>query len=189
MVGPTPSHQSEHFSCLIAPLRDLPSSPLGFVAGAAEPGKLRAVKPDEEALLLRCYAGKAQAVCRAFHFPAKVAAAALAYLARFYLQYSVLDHHPRDIMLTAIYVACKVRAPLLQLPATSGAVQPRFVYRMRPEEWRFGLALQCVLFPPPLVRFAIAAPWNLCMSLCWYSGAPLSSCWPMPCSPAALETA
>ena len=73
-----------------------------------DPGKLRAVKLEEEVLLLRFYAGKAQAMCRAFRFPPKVAAAAVAYLARFYTGCSVLDHHPRDIMLTAVYVACKV---------------------------------------------------------------------------------
>ena len=71
-------------------------------------GKLKAVKLEEEALLLRFYAGKAQAMCRAFHFPAKVAPTALAYLQRFFTRASVLDHHPRDVMLAAVYVACKV---------------------------------------------------------------------------------
>jgi hypothetical protein len=47
-------------------------------------------------------------MCRAFHFPAKVAPAALAYLQRFFTRASVLDHHPRDVMLAAVYVACKV---------------------------------------------------------------------------------
>ena len=70
---------------------------------AGDPAKLRAVKLEEEALLLRFYAGKAQAMCRAFQFPPKVAAAATAYLARFYTGCSVLDHHPRDIMLTGAH--------------------------------------------------------------------------------------
>ena len=77
---------------------------------ASEPGsKLKALKLDEEALLLRFYAGKAQAMCRAFQFPAKVAPAAVAYLQRFFTRHSVLDHHPRDVMLAAVYVACKVK--------------------------------------------------------------------------------
>ena len=77
-----------------------------------EPGKLRPLKHEEEAVLLRFYGGKAQDMCRAFQFPPKVAAAAVAYLARFYTGFSTLDHHPRDVMLTAIYLACKVGCAL-----------------------------------------------------------------------------
>ncbi len=83
---------------------------------------MKALKLDEEALLLRFYAGKAQAMCRAFHFPAKVAPAAVTYLQRFFTRHSVLDHHPRDVMLAAVYVACKVSQchwPSLQIDAHS----------------------------------------------------------------------
>ena len=30
------------------------------------------------------------------------------YFQRFYLENSVMDYHPRDVMLTALYLACKV---------------------------------------------------------------------------------
>ena len=90
----------------------------GCAAGEAGGGRLKAVKLEEEAALLRFYAGKAQAMCRAFHFPSKVAPVALAYLQRFFAQASVLDHHPRDVMLAAVYVACKVTAGVTCPPVT-----------------------------------------------------------------------
>ena len=96
---------------MTADLTCLPSLHPGKEAG----GKLKAVKLEEEELLLRFYAGKAQAMCRAFHFPAKVAPAAVAYLQRFFTRHSVLDHHPRDVMLAAVYVACKVGQRVLPL--------------------------------------------------------------------------
>lgn len=51
-----------------------------------------------------------QDICRAFGFPAKVLAAALLYLKRAYLAFSALDHDPKDVMLTCIYLAGKVGA-------------------------------------------------------------------------------
>ena len=49
-----------------------------------------------------------QQVCKALTFPDKVAAAALLFFKRFYLTFSSLDHDPKNIMLTCIYLACKV---------------------------------------------------------------------------------
>ena len=49
-----------------------------------------------------------QQVCKALTFPDKVAAAALLFFKRFYLKFSSLDHDPKNIMLTCIYLACKV---------------------------------------------------------------------------------
>ena len=40
--------------------------------------------------------------------PLSVEATALAYFQRFYLKNSVMEYHPQDIMLTALWVACKV---------------------------------------------------------------------------------
>ena len=50
-----------------------------------------------------------QQVCKALTFPDKVAAASLLFFKRFYLTFSSLDHAPKNIMLTCIYLACKVR--------------------------------------------------------------------------------
>ena len=70
--------------------------------------KLRPPSLEEEAALLKYYAGKAQDMCRAFGFPVKVQAAGVAFLQRFYLRRSPLVHDPKDILLAAIYLAGKV---------------------------------------------------------------------------------
>ncbi|XP_052208933.1 cyclin-H1-1 isoform X2 [Diospyros lotus] len=66
------------------------------------------LKTEEEQLLRAFYEFKIQDVCDAFKFPRKIQATALIYFKRFYLQWSVMEHHPKDIMLTCIYAACKV---------------------------------------------------------------------------------
>ncbi|XP_047340963.1 cyclin-H1-1 [Impatiens glandulifera] len=67
----------------------------------------KALKPEEEQLLRAFYEFKIQDVCDAFKFPRKIQATALIYFKRFYLQWSVMEHHPKQIMLTCIYAACK----------------------------------------------------------------------------------
>lgn len=63
---------------------------------------------EEEAALRVHFHVKLQEVCRAFGFPHKIQATAVTYFKRFYLHWSVMQHHPKDIMLTCIYVACKI---------------------------------------------------------------------------------
>ncbi|CAA3031665.1 cyclin-H1-1 [Olea europaea var. sylvestris] len=65
------------------------------------------LKTEEEKLLRAFYEFKIQDVCDAFKFPRKIQATALIYFKRFYLQWSVMEHHPKNIMLTCIYAACK----------------------------------------------------------------------------------
>ncbi|XP_057511201.1 cyclin-H1-1 [Actinidia eriantha] len=65
------------------------------------------LKTEEEQLLRAFYEFKIQDVCDAFKFPRKIQATALIYFKRFYLQWSVMEHHPKHIMLTCIYAACK----------------------------------------------------------------------------------
>lgn len=65
------------------------------------------LKVEEEQLLRAFYEFKIQDVCDAFKFPRKIQATALIYFKRFYLQWSVMEHHPKHIMLTCIYAACK----------------------------------------------------------------------------------
>ena len=59
--------------------------------------------------LLKYYGSKIQELCRAFGFPRKVQATALIFFKRVYLSFSCLDHDPKNIMLTCIYLAGKVR--------------------------------------------------------------------------------
>ncbi|KAH7666921.1 cyclin H protein [Dioscorea alata] len=63
---------------------------------------------EEEQLMQVFYEQKIQEVCGAFMFPHKIQATAIIYFKRFYLQWSVMEHHPKHIMLTCIYSSCKV---------------------------------------------------------------------------------
>ncbi|CAL4927210.1 unnamed protein product [Urochloa decumbens] len=69
------------------------------------------VKPmsyEEEQLIRVFYEQKIQEVCTAFKFPHKIQATAIIYFKRFYLQWSVMEHQPKNIMLTCVYASCKV---------------------------------------------------------------------------------
>lgn len=63
---------------------------------------------EEEQLMRVFYEQKIQEVCGAFRFPHKIQATAIIYFKRFYLQWSVMEHQPKNIMLTCIYSSCKV---------------------------------------------------------------------------------
>ncbi|KAH0464333.1 hypothetical protein IEQ34_007119 [Dendrobium chrysotoxum] len=70
-----------------------------------------AAKPlncEEEQLMRVFYEQKIQEVCGAFKFPHKIQGTAIIYFKRFYLQWSVMEHHPKHIMLTCIYASCKI---------------------------------------------------------------------------------
>ncbi|KAK9841720.1 hypothetical protein WJX74_010838 [Apatococcus lobatus] len=79
--------------------------------------KLRTISLDDEAKLSRFYQSKMQKLCkeltRAFGFKPKVQGTALTFFKRFYLGCSALDHDPKNIMLTCIYLACKVEESYL----------------------------------------------------------------------------
>ncbi|XP_078164724.1 cyclin-H1-1-like isoform X2 [Carex rostrata] len=62
---------------------------------------------DEEYMRI-FYEQEIQEVCKAFQFPIKIQAISLIYFKRFYLQWSVMQHHSKSIMLTCIYASCKV---------------------------------------------------------------------------------
>ncbi|KAJ1697111.1 hypothetical protein LUZ63_005623 [Rhynchospora breviuscula] len=69
------------------------------------------IKPlscEEEEYMRIFYEQKIQEVCKAFQFPNKIQATSLIYFKRFYLQWSVMQHHPKNIMLTCIYASCKI---------------------------------------------------------------------------------
>lgn len=63
---------------------------------------------EEEQLMRVFYEQKIQEVCGAFRFPHKIQATAIIYFKRFYLQWSVMEHQPKHIMLTCIYCSCKI---------------------------------------------------------------------------------
>ncbi|CAN6876999.1 unnamed protein product [Brassica oleracea] len=77
-------------------------------AGDQPDKKLKPLSVDEERFMRAFYEANVQEVCSAFEFPHKILATALQYFKRFYLQWSVMQHHPKEIMLTCVYAACKI---------------------------------------------------------------------------------
>ncbi|KAG8951612.1 hypothetical protein FRC04_005899 [Tulasnella sp. 424] len=74
------------------------------------PGSSSAIQflsADEEYLLVKLYISKISQLCAHFRFPEEVEATAVSYLKRFYLRNTVMDYHPKNVMLTAIFLAAK----------------------------------------------------------------------------------
>ncbi|KAJ6509332.1 cyclin-like protein [Mycena vitilis] len=87
---------------------------------ADEPGSSSAVSflaPDEELLLVRLYASKIPQLCGFFRFPDEVEATAISYLKRFYLKNTVMDWHPKNVMLTTLFLATKTTNNPISLEA------------------------------------------------------------------------
>ncbi|XP_076452516.1 cyclin-H-like [Babylonia areolata] len=68
------------------------------------------LSPPEERLLLRQYEYVLKEFCNKFNppLPKCILGTSLAFLKRFWINNSPMDYHPKDIMLTAVYLACKV---------------------------------------------------------------------------------
>ncbi|XP_067943551.1 cyclin-H-like [Watersipora subatra] len=64
----------------------------------------------EQDMLVQHYEWGLRAFCKSFRppMPSSVLATAMVYLKRIYLRHSVMDYHPRDIITTCAYLACKV---------------------------------------------------------------------------------
>ncbi|KAH0838423.1 cyclin-like protein [Lanmaoa asiatica] len=77
---------------------------------ADEPGSSANVSflnAQEEHLLVKLYITKIPQLCGHFRFPEEVEATAISYLKRFYLRNTVMDWHPKNVMLTALFLATK----------------------------------------------------------------------------------
>ncbi|KAG6381318.1 cyclin-like protein [Boletus reticuloceps] len=77
---------------------------------ADEPGSSADVSfldAQEEHLLVKLYITKIPQLCGHFRFPEEVEATAITYLKRFYLRNTVMDWHPKNVMLTALFLATK----------------------------------------------------------------------------------
>ncbi|KAG8598408.1 hypothetical protein GDO81_002603 [Engystomops pustulosus] len=79
-------------------------------AGQAHLCDIFNLDPPEELTICKYYEKKLLDFCNAFKpaMPKSVLGTACMYFKRFYLNNSVMEHHPRIIMLTAAFLACKV---------------------------------------------------------------------------------
>ncbi|CAI5465334.1 unnamed protein product [Closterium sp. Yama58-4] len=80
----------------------------GADGAGGEVPRPKPLSEEEERVMCRYYEGKIQEVCAAFRFPYKIYSTSLQYFKRFFLMCSVMEYDPKSIMLTAIYIACKV---------------------------------------------------------------------------------
>ncbi|KAK9363886.1 cyclin-like protein [Lipomyces starkeyi] len=62
---------------------------------------------EEERDLVLYYCGKMQDMAGLFKLPSHVKATAIAYLKRFYLRYSVMEYHPKNILHACLFLAAK----------------------------------------------------------------------------------
>ncbi|KAK0465425.1 cyclin-like protein [Desarmillaria tabescens] len=77
---------------------------------AYEPGSSANVlflTADEEHLLVKHYISTITQLCGLFRFPEEVEATAISYFKRFYLKNTVMDWHPKNVMLTTLFLATK----------------------------------------------------------------------------------
>ncbi|CAG7816308.1 unnamed protein product [Allacma fusca] len=65
---------------------------------------------DEEKIMLNYFEGHLKDFCSKFSppMPKNVVGTACAYFKRFYLYNSVMDYHPKEILVTCVYLACKI---------------------------------------------------------------------------------
>ncbi|KIJ68295.1 hypothetical protein HYDPIDRAFT_165187 [Hydnomerulius pinastri MD-312] len=87
---------------------------------ADEPGSsanVSFVDAEEEQLLVKLYITKIPQLCGHFCFPEEVEATAISYLKRFYLKNTVMDWHPKNVMLTTLFLATKTTNNPISLDA------------------------------------------------------------------------
>ncbi|KIM32422.1 hypothetical protein M408DRAFT_326994 [Serendipita vermifera MAFF 305830] len=75
-----------------------------------EPGSSMGIEflnAEDEYALVKLYVGKISQLCGHFRFDEEVEATAMTYLKRFYLKNTVMDWHPKNVMLTALFLAAK----------------------------------------------------------------------------------
>ncbi|GAA5848299.1 hypothetical protein JCM9279_001002 [Rhodotorula babjevae] len=83
------------------------SEPPSQPATPPAPADIEYLSVADEQLLVAYYLQQAVGLCGAFKFPEIVTATALSYLKRFYLRNTAMDYHPKDIMLTCVFLATK----------------------------------------------------------------------------------
>lgn len=68
------------------------------------------LSPEEERMLLRKYEIHLREFCKRFQppMPKYAVGTAFQYFKRFYIHNSVMNYHPKEIMATCVYLACKV---------------------------------------------------------------------------------
>jgi len=78
---------------------------------------------EEEDQLLNYYKKKIIDIGTSLNLPEKVTATAIIYLNRFYLKNSVMEHNPRSVMASTVFLACKTEDNHLEIDYYSQSVK------------------------------------------------------------------
>ncbi|KAI1308757.1 hypothetical protein EDD11_004166 [Mortierella claussenii] len=87
------------------------------------PENLKFLKVDEELALLGFYERKIVQIFRHWKLPSYVTATAIVYMKRFFLENTVMDYHPKDVMLTCMFLARKTENFLMTIDDFSTALK------------------------------------------------------------------
>ncbi|BGP56168.1 hypothetical protein JCM8202_005936 [Rhodotorula sphaerocarpa] len=83
------------------------SAPPSQPATPPPPSEIQYLTVEDEQALVTYYLTQVAAMCGAFKYPEIVTATAMTYLKRFYLRNTCMDYHPKNIMLTCVFLATK----------------------------------------------------------------------------------
>lgn len=93
----------------------------GLTAVDGEPEASSSTSPteylnvDEEQALIAYYLSRVRQLVKAFGLPELVEATTLTYIKRFYLRNTCMDYHPKNIMLTCLFLAAKAESNVVPL--------------------------------------------------------------------------
>mmetsp|Transcript_13150 Transcript_13150/g.27763 ORF Transcript_13150/g.27763 Transcript_13150/m.27763 type:complete len:382 (+) Transcript_13150:189-1334(+) len=86
-------------------------------------GGLELVSMEEEKQLFSYYERMISKICVLYNFSRKILAISIVYFKRFYLKFSILDYEPWTLMITCVYLACKVENAYISAEELAKGVQ------------------------------------------------------------------
>lgn len=94
-----------------------PAKADGGAAQASEPApnEVTYLTVADEQNLVKFYLNKIPQLAKAFQFPEAVASTAMTYLKRFYLRNTCMDYHPKNVMLTCLFLATKTEVHYISI--------------------------------------------------------------------------
>lgn len=119
-------------------------------------------------ILVKLYITKIPQLCSLFRFPEEVEATAISYLRRFYLRNTVMDWHPKNVMLTALFLATKTTNNPISIETYTAHIPNTSLSDVLDLEF---LVAQSLGF-----EFALwhshRALWGICLDICNLPGCP-----------------
>ncbi|KAL8291802.1 hypothetical protein RQP46_002060 [Phenoliferia psychrophenolica] len=89
------------------------------------PSEIEYLTVSDELSLVTYYIQQVAALCTAFKFPVMVQATAMTYLKRFYLRNTCMDYHPKNVMLTCVFLATKTENHPISIDAFSAKIKSK----------------------------------------------------------------